>query len=158
MNWPPDKTSLSPRCLWAWIRKGRHLKLSLSQLFFRKEPIGPLNKYMLYHLLLNLNVLNVYDGRFSDFKTIKCTLSRDFSPFFSVKDSIWPPWTGENGFENFFVFAKIFAKNVCPHSHQLCWQGVSVVNVYTPIQCQHGRWLCCYDARIVNSYTDNMLA
>ena len=35
-----------------------------------------------------------------------------------------------NGFANFFVFAKIFAKNVCPRSQRLRWHGVNVVNDY----------------------------
>ena len=36
--------------------------------------------------------------------------------------------SSENGFANFFVFAKIFAKNVCPRS--LCGHRVSAVNDY----------------------------
>ena len=44
---------------------------------------------------------------------VKGTVSRHFRHFFW---SITPPglWTGNNGFTNLFVSAKIFAKNVCP--------------------------------------------
>ena len=39
-------------------------------------------------------------------------------------------WTRKNSFANFFVFAKIFAKNMCCRSQQLRWHCVSVVNDY----------------------------
>ena len=34
-------------------------------------------------------------------------------------------WEGTNSFANFFVFAKIFAKNVCPRSCWLRWRTVN---------------------------------
>ena len=34
-----------------------------------------------------------------------------------------PIWTGENGFANFFVFVKIFAKNVCQWLCRHCVSG-----------------------------------
>ena len=42
-----------------------------------------------------------------------------------------PIWTGENSFVNFFVFVKIFAKNVYPCSQRLHWHGVWVIIDYT---------------------------
>ena len=52
------------------------------------------------------------------------TVSRDFWPFLFLlkRFDLGPIWTGENGFTHFFVFAKIFAKNMC--------LSVSVVNDY----------------------------
>ena len=48
---------------------------------------------------------------------LKGTVSQDFLTFFWLKRfDLGPIWTGKNGFANFFVFAKILAKNVCPRS------------------------------------------
>ena len=50
------------------------------------------------------------------------TVSRDFWPFFCLKSfGLGPIWTGKNSFANFFVFANIFVKNVCPRSCWLHW-------------------------------------
>ena len=50
------------------------------------------------------------------------TVSRDFWPFFCLKSfGLGPIWTGENSFANFFAFANIFVKNVCPRSCWLRW-------------------------------------
>ena len=43
-----------------------------------------------------------------------------FDQFFGSKDLTWAPYEqAKNGFANVFVFAKIFSKNVCPHSQRL---------------------------------------
>ena len=61
-------------------------------------------------------------------KQVKGTVSRDFRhSFYKQKLLLGTIWTGKNSFAKFFVFAKKFAKNVCPHSPCLCWHGVSVV-------------------------------
>ena len=38
----------------------------------------------------------------------------------TVSQDLGPIWTGKIGSANFFIFAKIFAKNVCQHSQRLC--------------------------------------
>ena len=61
-------------------------------------------------------------------------------------------WTGKNGFANFFVFAKIFAKNecqsvrvtLCQRSQRLRGQCVSIVNGYADM-CQHSQGLCGHE-------------
>ena len=53
-------------------------------------------------------------------KVLEGTVSRDFWAFFLLKIfDLGPIWTDENGFANLFIFAKIFAKNVCPRSRWL---------------------------------------
>ena len=49
----------------------------------------------------------------------KGTVSRDFRPFFLKRFDLGKICLGENGLVNFFVFAKIFPKNVCPRSRWL---------------------------------------
>ena len=41
-----------------------------------------------------------------------------FDHFFVLRQifDLGPIWTGKNGFANYFVFSKIFEKNVCPRS------------------------------------------
>ena len=57
-----------------------------------------------------------------------------FDHFFLLKRfDLGPIWTGKNGFANFFVFAKIFAKNVCPRSQQIRWHRFSIFNDYADI-------------------------
>ena len=54
----------------------------------------------------------------------------------------------KNGLTKNFVFAKIFAKNLCPRSLRLCQHDVSVVNDYADTM----------SAYIVNDYVDIMSA
>ena len=81
------------------------------------------------------------------FAQVKETVSRDFSPiFFGLKRFyLGPVWIGKNSFANFFVFAKIFTKNVCPHSQRLHWH---------PFQRSH--WLLWHRVSIVNDYADTV--
>ena len=47
------------------------------------------------------------------------TVLRDFYHFFGLKDSTWAPYEqAKNSYTNFFVFAKIFAINMRPHSQR----------------------------------------
>ena len=39
-----------------------------------------------------------------------------------------PLWTGKTSFADFFVFTKIFTKNVCPHSQWQSRHGFNIVN------------------------------
>ena len=57
--------------------------------------------------------------------SLKRTVFQSFRHFFIKKLYLGPIWTGKSGFVKFFVFAKIFAKNVCLHSHLLCWHTVN---------------------------------
>ena len=62
------------------------------------------------------------------------TVSQDFLSFVLLKRfDLGPIWTGKNSFANFFVFAKIFAKNMCLRSCCLCWHCVSTDNDYANI-------------------------
>ena len=62
---------------------------------------------------------------------LKGTVSRYFWLFFWLKRlDLGPIWTGKNDFANFFVFAKIFTKNVCPYSQQLPGHHASLANDY----------------------------
>ena len=69
---------------------------------------------------------------YSLFKVLQQAQCHDiFYHFFWLKRlDLDPIWTGKNDFANFFVFAKIFAKNMCPCSQQLRRHRVSLVNDY----------------------------
>ena len=55
------------------------------------------------------------------FWTLKGQCQEIFDHFFCFKIfHLGPNWTGKTGFVNFFVFAKIFAKNECLRSQRLC--------------------------------------
>ena len=74
---------------------------------------------------------SVYKGRRRNcFKFFRDSVARlSFSTLFSFKKlHLGTMWTGKNGSRK-FRFSKIFVKNVCPHSHQLCWHSASVVKV-----------------------------
>ena len=62
------------------------------------------------------------------YEQVKGTVLRNVWPFLLKSFDLGPIWTGKNVFANFFVFARIFAKSVCPHSQRLRQYGVSVVN------------------------------
>ena len=49
---------------------------------------------------------------------------------FNEKNSSWAPYEQSKQFRNFFVFTKIFAKNVCPRSLWLRLHNVIVVVDY----------------------------
>ena len=51
------------------------------------------------------------------------------------RSDLGPIWTSKNDFANFFVFAKIFTKNVCPRSQRL-HRHVSALSTTTRISCQ----------------------
>ena len=87
-----------------------------------------------------------------------------------------PIWTGKNGFTNFFVFAKIFVKDVCLHSQQLYGHCISVVKdtreiislgkskkqtksnknyneIFFKIACWYSHWLRWHCVSVVVDYT-----
>ena len=94
-------------------------------------------------------------------------MSWDFWHFFIKKNlHLRPIGTGKNDFAKFFIFAKIFAKNVCPCSQRLSWYGVSVVNDYADTMSvwstttltlfQHSQRLHGHRVSIVNDYADTV--
>ena len=58
----------------------------------------------------------------------KGTVSQDFLYFICIKLYLGPIWTGKNVSSKFFVFAKIFTKNVCPRCR---WLRRHLVNYFT---------------------------
>ena len=61
--------------------------------------------------------------------------------------------TGKNGFTKFFLFAKIFVKNVCPHSQQLRRHCVSVVKDYAVTVSALSRTMWTH-VSVVKDYVD----
>ena len=103
----------------------------LLQIFESDENNCTLRKLLLLGCHCITNGFTIYKKRFL-LRSIffKGTVSQDFVFFlFDQKNSRTraPLWTGKNGFANFLIFSKIFAKNVCPHSCWLRRQCVSVV-------------------------------
>ena len=75
---------------------------------------------------------------------VKGTVSRDFQHFFIKKTSTWAHMNKQNSFSKFFIFAKIFAKIVCP---RLLRHNVSVVVDYA--DTYHHRQRICGHTFIV---------
>ena len=63
---------------------------------------------------------------------LKGTVSWDFRHFFEEKKKLHlgPIWTGKNGFTKYFVFTKIFTKNICPRSHRLRGHGQDYTDTF----------------------------
>ena len=100
------------------------------------------------------------------------TVSRNFRHFFSSSKSFkWAPyeclfiWVSRIFcFREDNVLTKICKKNMCPHSHWLCWHSVSVVDDYDDMmsawlltmrtQCLCGQRLCRQSVSVVINYND----
>ena len=85
------------------------------------------------HLMWLTKIIKKLNAKVANF-ALKGQCQEIFGTLFIKKNyhcQLGPIWT--NGFAIFFIFEKIFAKNVCPRSQRLCGHRVSVVKNYADI-------------------------